>query len=111
MSRAVGITVPRRAEATALGGSEPDGEGFRLAGAEESFLVGGPPGATVVVSLQRTAGDAGDEVRWGPRRLRLGRLPAPVLQLPMAEAVTLGTTAVVPVFLRSEGAWIRFSSD
>ncbi len=41
----------------------------------------------------------------------LGRLPEMALQLPLAEGTALGPVAVVPILVRSEGAWVRISSD
>ena len=97
--------------ATAVDRSEPEGGGFRLAGAEGAFLVDGPPAASVRVDVRRPPGQAEGELRWGGRVVPLGGGATSVLVLPMADGEDLGRASVVPVRVRARDAWVRFSAE
>ncbi|HUG53626.1 MAG TPA: hypothetical protein VMR21_08490 [Vicinamibacteria bacterium] len=97
-----------RVRFTAVDRSEPEGEGFRLAGRAGHFLVDGPAPLSVVVEVRRAVTHAGDEVRWAGRMVPLPPTPNVELVLPMADGAALGRETVVPVEVRAEGAWVRF---
>jgi hypothetical protein len=51
-----------------------------------------------------------DVLSWGPRDVPLGTSPEVALHLEMEEGEPLGALRVVPVRLRSQEAWVAFSS-
>jgi hypothetical protein len=93
--------------ATALDASAPDGDGFRLDGAWGRFTVEAPPGVSVRVRVTPRGENPGDHLRWGGTSIPLGRAAAS-LELPANSGVRLGTTSLIAVRVRSEGAWIGF---
>ena len=97
--------------ATAVDRSEPETGGFRLAGAEGSFLVDGPSAASARVEVRRAPGQSGGELLWGDRAVPLAEGPTSVLVLPISAGEDLGRASVVPVRLRARDAWIRFSAE
>jgi hypothetical protein len=96
--------------ATALDRSEPEGDGFRVAGDGGRFLVDGPTAGSARVEIRRASLRPGDEVRWGERILPLGTGLESVIVLPLADGEDLGRASVVPVDIRAPGAWVRFSA-
>ena len=96
--------------ATALDRSEPEGDGFRLAGPVGLFLIDGPTAASARVEVRRASSRPEDVLRWGERILPLGGGLQSVIVLPLAEGEDLGRASVVPVEVRAPGAWVRFSA-
>ncbi|MBI3931877.1 MAG: hypothetical protein HY317_00550 [Acidobacteria bacterium] len=96
---------------TAVDRCDPEGAGFRLAGAAAAFLVESPPGRFVEVRLSRPDPEPQDRLEWGPQQLDLRGAADAVLHLPADDGVALGGVRVVPVILRAYGAWITFSGS
>ena len=96
--------------ATALDGSEPEGDGFRLAGSRGRFLVDGPTAASARVEIRRTGVQVGDELRWGGQTVPSGSRSNWEVMLPLAQGEALGRGSVVPVEVRAPGAWVRFTA-
>ena len=94
---------------TCLDRSEPEGEGFRLAGEDGAFLVDSPREREVVARIKRPRPASGDALVWAGRRRVLGTGTEVELRLSSSEGVALGDTVVVPARLSSYGAWITFS--
>jgi hypothetical protein len=94
---------------TCLDRSEPEDGGFRLDGAEGSFLVESRPDLEVTARVRRPRPAPGDTLVWAGRRVPLGPGAEVELRVPAAEGLMLGDTAVVPARLSSYGAWITFS--
>lgn len=91
---------------TALDRSAPEGDGFRLDGAEGDLVVDGAPETVAEVRVRRTRPAPADTLVWASRTLALGPLREVRLHLPMAEGLRLGPDAVVPVRVHAPGAWI-----
>jgi hypothetical protein len=94
---------------TCLDRSEPEGDGFRLAGEDGVFLVDAPRDREVMARIKRPRPASGDVLAWAGRRIPLGTGADVDLRLPASGGVTLGDTVVVPARLSSYGAWITFS--
>jgi len=96
---------------TVLDRSAADREGFVLDGGEGRFLVDAPAAAAqVVVRVRRARASMTDALSWGPRSVPLGTSPEVVLRLGLDDGEPLGSLRVVPVRLRSQEAWVSFSS-
>lgn len=93
---------------TVLDRSEPEGDGFRLAGEWGSFLLETPPGAEFELELDRPAPSAEDELQLGEERLPLGPDAAGGLRLRNSAGLALGTSAVLPVWLRCTDCRVAF---
>ncbi len=92
---------------TVLDRSDPEGDGFRLAGEWGSFLVETPPGGEFELELERPAPEAADELLLGDERLPL-RPGLTTLGLSNTGGVRLGPSAVLPLTLRCPGCRVSF---
>ncbi len=96
--------------ASAQDRSIPEGEGFRLDGAEGRFAVEVPVGSQLVLQMERPRPSLGDRLDWGDTRIDLRGAPSRVSwTLDPESGIRLGSLWTVPVLLRSQGAWIAFT--
>jgi hypothetical protein len=98
------------ARVTVLDRSVPEGDGFRLDGAQGSFVLEAPPGRPVEVRVLRPQPDPGDAVTWAGQRILLGPAPDRTIGLPVDSPVTLAGVALVAVRVDATGAWVGFSA-
>lgn len=94
---------------TCLDRSEPEADGFRLQGADGSFLVEMPPRGEAIARVTRPRPSGADVLVWDTRRIPLGPAADVEVRLPASGGVILGDVAVVPARLSAYGAWITFS--
>jgi hypothetical protein len=95
---------------TALDGSSPEGDGFRIEGDGGHFVVDVPRGNDVQLHLERPDPTLADSLSWGSRQIDLRVAPVQVSwTLDPARGVDLGSHWVVPVRIRASGAWIAFT--
>ena len=92
---------------TVLDRSEPEGDGFRLAGEWGDFLVETAPGAEFDLQLERPAPGAEDALHLGDQRLPL-RAADTSLRLRNTAGLPLGPATVLPVTLRCPGCRVEF---
>jgi hypothetical protein len=92
---------------TVLDRSEPEGDGFRLAGEWGDFLVETAPGAEFELQLERPAAGAEDALLLGDQRLPLD-LAATSLRLRNTAGLPLGLAAVLPLTLRCPDCRVEF---
>ena len=103
--------VPRGAlRVTVLDRSIPEADGFRLDGAQGSFVLECAPGRPVDVRVVRPQIGPRDVVTWGGRRVPLGAVREATLDLPVEPAVMIGSVAIVDVRVDAAGAWVEFSA-
>lgn len=93
---------------TAVDRSEPEDDGFRLAGAWGQFLVETPPAATLRVRVRRARPMAGDALWWNEEEVELPPDADVTLERANRGGVRLGEVDVLPVWLHADGAWIAF---
>jgi hypothetical protein len=102
----VGATV----RATPIGRAEVEGDGFRLPGEGEDFVVDGPAGAWVRLRVERAQPRPDDAVRAAGRRRRLGPARTSVLELSLDDGPRLGEARALAVRVEAPGAWVAFEA-
>jgi hypothetical protein len=95
---------------TALDGGVPEGDGFRLEGDGGRFVVDVPRGREVLLHVERPEPSLTDALEWGPRRIDLRGAPTRVSwRLDPGVGIDLGTHWLVPLRVRSRGAWVALT--
>ena len=96
---------------TALDRSLPEGDGFRLEGAEGRFVVDVPRGQRVVLRIERPHPSLSDVLEWGTERVDLSGAPTHVSwPLDPASGIDLGSDWLVPLRVSSRGARVALTS-
>ncbi len=96
---------------TVLDRSTREANGFRVQETAGAFLIEGPPGTLVAVSITRPKPGPADAIVWAGRRVPLRGAAEIAVALPLEGGVVLGSTAVIRVEVEASGASIAFSGS